>query len=188
MHIYVCILTCFRRRFFKDFTWDNFRDNKQKYFKKFFFKYLDFVSILFPLFIIPFHIIHSPAQWVFASIGYLCLALQGFEFAAVFKCVQKNLGTMHSVVLIFSYHRSTGAYVHILRFMLGQDLMSFLAVFSLFLFGFTGALYFSLRGEEITTMIVTFNNCSLGIDDENCSQIFTTVESSSLDKSPHLTE
>ena len=161
--------------------------NGWKYLKEVF-NYLDNAAILVPLLIIPFRIAHSPVQWVFASIGYLCLALRGFEFAAVFKCVQNNCWYYTFSCYIFSYHRSTGAYVQILYLILRQDLVPFIAVFSLFLFGFTGALYFALRGEEIITTLVTFSNCSLGIDDENCTQTFTTVESTSLDKSPHLTE
>ena len=57
-------------------------------------------------------------------------------------------------------------------------MVPFGAVFSLFLFSFTGAFYFALRGEE-----------SSEIDDENfCAQNITTTESSSLDISPHLTK
>ena len=67
-------------------------------------------------------------------------------------------------------------------------MVPFGAVFSLFLFSFTGAFYFALRGEEFTTTVVTATNCSLGIDDEVCIQNVTTVESSSLDIFPHLTE
>ena len=67
-------------------------------------------------------------------------------------------------------------------------MVPFGAVFSLFLFSFTGAFYFALRGEEFTTTVVTATNCSLEIDDEVCIQNITTIESSSLDIFPHLTE
>ena len=67
-------------------------------------------------------------------------------------------------------------------------MVPFGAVFSLFLVAFTGAFYFALRGEEITTTVVAGTNCTLEIDDEVCIQNFTTAESSSLDIFPHLTE
>ena len=66
-------------------------------------------------------------------------------------------------------------------------MLPFSAVFSLFLFSFTGAFYFSLRGEEFTTSVVTASNCSSEIDDENCVQNVTTITSTSLDNFPHLT-
>ena len=67
-------------------------------------------------------------------------------------------------------------------------MVPFGAVFSLFLVAFTGAFYFALRGEEITTTVVAATNCTSEIDDKVCTQNFTTVESSSLDIFPHLTE
>ena len=68
-------------------------------------------------------------------------------------------------------------------------MVPFGAVFSLFLFSFTGAFYFALRGEEFATTVVTASNCSSEIDDENyCAQNVTTTASSSLDISPHLTK
>ena len=67
-------------------------------------------------------------------------------------------------------------------------MVPFIAIFSFFLFSFTGAFYFALRGEEHTTTVVTASNCSSEIDDEMCIQNFTTVELSSLDIYPHLTE
>ena len=67
-------------------------------------------------------------------------------------------------------------------------MVPFGAVFSLFLIAFTGAFYFALRGEEITTTVVAATNCTSEIDDKVCTQNFTTVESSSLDVFPHLTE
>ena len=67
-------------------------------------------------------------------------------------------------------------------------MVPFIAIFSFFLFSFTGAFYFALRGEEHTTTVVTASNCSSEIDDEMFIQNFTTVELSSLDIYPHLTE
>ena len=86
-------------------------------------------------------------------------------------------------------YRSTGAYVQILYLIFRQDMVPFASVFSLFLFSFTGAFYFSLRGEEFTTRVVTATNCSSSeiTDDENCVQNVTTIESTSLDNFPHLT-
>ena len=71
-----------------------------------------------------------------------------------------------------------------------RDMIPFGAVFSLFLFAFTGAFYFALRGEEFATTVVSSSNCSSEVDDETftCVQNFTTVESSSLDIYPHLTK
>ena len=67
-------------------------------------------------------------------------------------------------------------------------MVPFGAVFSLFLFSFTGAFYFSLRGEEFTTSVVTATNCSSEITDcKDCVQNVTTIESTSLDNFPHLT-
>ena len=87
------------------------------------------------------------------------------------------------------YYRSTGTYVEILYLILWEDIIPFATVFSLFLFGFTGAFYFALRGEEITRTVVTSSNCTSEIiDDESCIQNFTMIQSSSLDNSPHLTE
>ena len=65
-------------------------------------------------------------------------------------------------------------------------MIPFGAVFSLFLFAFTGALYFALRGEEFTTTNI-ISNCSSTVDDEYCVQNVTTTESSNLDIYPHLT-
>ena len=67
-----------------------------------------------------------------------------------------------------------------------RDMVPFVAVFSLFLFAFTGAFYFALRGEEFTTT-VTGSNCTSELDDI-CVQNITTVESSSLDTQPYLTK
>ena len=67
-------------------------------------------------------------------------------------------------------------------------MVPFITIFSFFLFSFTGAFYFALRGEEVTTTVVTASNCTSELDDEICVQNFTTVESSSLDIHPHLTE
>ena len=69
-----------------------------------------------------------------------------------------------------------------------RDLVPFVAVFSLFLFAFTGAFYFALRGEEFTTIVVTGSNCTSELDNESCVQNTATVESSSLDIYPHLTK
>ena len=69
-----------------------------------------------------------------------------------------------------------------------RDMVPFVAVFSLFLFAFTGAFYFALRGEEFTTTVVTGSNCTSELDDDICVQNITTVESSSLDTQPYLTK
>ena len=69
-----------------------------------------------------------------------------------------------------------------------RDMVPFFAVFSLFLFAFTGAFYFALRGEEFTTTVVTGSNCTSELDDESCVQNITTVESSSLDTYSYLTK
>ena len=69
-----------------------------------------------------------------------------------------------------------------------RDMIPFVAVFSLFLFAFTGAFYFALRGEEFTTTVVTGSNCTSELDDENCVENVITVESSSVDTYPHLTK
>ena len=85
--------------------------------------------------------------------------------------------------------RSTGAYVQILAIIFIHDMIPFGAIFSLFLFAFTGAFYFALRGEEFTTTIITASNCSSEIDDDNCCvQNVTTMESSNLEMFPHLTK
>jgi len=60
--------------------------HKKDYFSDYF-NYLDIGAILFVLMIIPFRIVNSPIQWCFASLGYLCQNLRGFEFAAVLKYV-----------------------------------------------------------------------------------------------------
>ena len=65
-------------------------------------------------------------------------------------------------------------------------MIPFGAIFGLFLFTFTGAFYFALRGEEFATSVNT-NNCSSEID-ESCVHNVTTGESSSLDVFPHLTK
>ena len=86
--------------------------------------------------------------------------------------------------------RSTGAYVQILSKIFIHDMIPFTAIFSLFLFSFTGAFYFALRGEErdvVTTVMGSAGNCS-DIDDGNCTQNITTVTTkSNLDNFPHLT-
>ena len=70
-----------------------------------------------------------------------------------------------------------------------NDMIPFSAIFSLFLFSFTGAFYFALRGEErdeVTTVNDT-SNCT-DVDDRNCTQNATVVTTrSSLDNFPHLT-
>jgi len=66
-------------------------------------------------------------------------------------------------------------------------MIPFGAIFSLFLFSFTGAFYFALRGEESTTTVVTGSNCSSETDNGGCDQNVTTIELSSLDNFPHLT-
>ena len=91
-------------------------------------------------------------------------------------------------VCFFTFYRSTGVYVQILPKIVLRDIIPFAALFSLFLFAFTGALYLSLRGEEFTTTVVTASNCSSSTDDGNCVQNTTTVESSSLNIFPDLTE
>ena len=65
-------------------------------------------------------------------------------------------------------------------------MVPFAAVFSLFLFGFTGSFYFALRGEEFTATVIS--GCSLETDDNGCVNNITTAKSSSLDIFPHLTE
>ena len=87
----------------------------------------------------------------------------------------------------FTSYRSTGVYVQILPKIVVHDIIPFGAVFLLFLFAFTGAFYFSLRGEEFTTTVVTASDCSLSTDDGNCIHNTTTVESSSLNIFPHMT-
>ena len=84
--------------------------------------------------------------------------------------------------------RTTGAYVQILYLIFIKDMVPFITIFSFFLFSFTGAFYFALRGEEVTTTVVTASNCTSELDDKICVQNFTTVETSSLDIHPHLTE
>ena len=91
-------------------------------------------------------------------------------------------------MLYYSFNRSTGAYVQILYLIIWKDMIPFGAVFSLFLFSFTGAFYLALRGEEFTTTLVTSSNCSSAADDEICIQNITTAKSSNLDISPHLTK
>ena len=93
-------------------------------------------------------------------------------------------------ILCFTPFRSTGAYVQILSRIFIHDMIPFTAIFSLFLFSFTGAFYFALRGEEremVTTITGNASNCS-DIDGENCTQSVTTVRTeSNLDNFPHLT-
>ena len=84
--------------------------------------------------------------------------------------------------------RSTGLYVQILPKIVVRDIIPFGAVFSMFLFAFTGAFYFSLRGEEFTTTVVTASNCSSSTNDGICVQNTTTFESSSLNIFPHMTK
>ena len=67
-------------------------------------------------------------------------------------------------------------------------MVPFAVVFSLFLFTFTGAFYFALRGEEFTTTEIIYSNCSSETGDENCIQNVTTVEEFGLDIFPHLTK
>jgi len=106
--------------------------------------------------------------------------------------LQQSSGTvqymfMRSSCFVFCL-RSTGAYVQVLIKILVQDMIPFGAIFGLFLFSFTGAFYFALRGEEFTDGSNTSSNCS-SFDDvaENCVTNFTTTESSSLDIHSHLT-
>ena len=100
---------------------------------------------------------------------------------------------VHKLIIIISisvsilcFLRSTGAYVQILSKIFIHDMIPFSAIFSIFLFSFTGAFYFALRGEEFTTT-TSNGNCSLEMDDENSVQNVTTTELSSLDIFPHLT-
>lgn len=158
--------------------------HKLHYFSDYF-NFLDIGAVLFPLLIIPFRATNLSVQWVFASLGYLCQALRGFKYAAVFRYI--NLNCYHVHFVFFTSFRSTGAYVQILSKIFIHDMIPFGAIFSLFLFSFTGAFYFALRGEEFTTTVVTSSNCSSEIDDENCVQNVTTTESSSLNIFPHLT-
>ena len=81
--------------------------------------------------------------------------------------------------------RSTGAYVQILYKIFVHDMIPFGAIFSIFLFAFTGAFYFALRGEEFTETTTT-SNCTCS-SDENCVENVTTTESTSLNNFPHLT-
>ena len=139
---------------------------------------------MFTFLIIPFRITSLPTQWIFASLGYLCQTLRGFEFAAVFRYKLILLSVM---LLLFCYIiRSTGAYVQILSRILIRDMIPFGAIFGLFLFTFTGAFYFALRGEEFTTLVNT-SNCS-SENDGSCVQNVTTTDSSSLNLFPHLTK
>ena len=89
--------------------------------------------------------------------------------------------------MYFCFLRSTGAYVQILSIIFVQDLIPFIAIFSLFLFSFTGAFHFALRWEEFTVDI--HNNCSSEMidNDDNCSYNLTSIELSGLDIFPHLT-
>lgn len=98
------------------------------------------------------------------------------------------INSANGVNALFPLFRSTGTYLHILPGIIVRDLVPFSIVFSLFLFAFTGALYFSLRGEEFATTIVTFSNCSSEINDASCIQNVTTAESSSLHIFPELTK
>ena len=99
----------------------------------------------------------------------------------------KTLFIIHVFMLSF---RSTGAYVQILSKIFIHDMIPFTAIFSIFLFSFTGAFYFALRGEErdvVTTIISDAGNCS-DIDDGNCTQnVATVITQSNLDNFPHLT-
>ena len=102
--------------------------------------------------------------------------------------VRKLIIIISISVSILCFLRSTGAYVQILSKIFIHDMIPFSAIFSIFLFSFTGAFYFALRGEEFTTTTTTTNrNCSLEMDDENSVQDVTTTELSSLDIFPHLT-
>jgi len=92
------------------------------------------------------------------------------------------------IMFLLPFSRSTGLYVQILPKIVVRDIIPFGAVFSMFLFAFTGAFYFSLRGEEFTTTVVTASNCSSSTDVGNCFQNTTTVESSSLNIFPHMTK
>ena len=68
-------------------------------------------------------------------------------------------------------------------------MIPFSAMLLLFLFSFTGAFYFALHGEELTNTMVTAGNCTSELDNgDTYVQNVTTVESSSLDIYPHLTE
>ena len=141
---------------------------------------------MFTFLIVPFRITSLPTQWTFASLGYLCQTLRGFEFAAVLRYKSSYNCSLHVMLLIFLLYtyRSTGAYVQILSRILIRDMIPFGAIFGLFLFTFTGAFYFALRGEEIRTQVNT-SDCSS--ERENVENA-TTVESSSLNLYPHLTK
>ena len=141
---------------------------------------------MFTFLILPFRIMKSPYQWDFASVGYLFQTVQGLEFAAVFRCIMAMCCLVYSINRL--YIRSTGTYLQILPRIIVRDMVPFAVVFSLFLFAFTGAFYFALRGEEFTTTEIIYSNCSSEIIDENCIQNVTTVESFSLDIFPHLTK
>ena len=64
-------------------------------------------------------------------------------------------------------------------------MIPFGAIFALFLFAFTGAFYFALRGEEVP-ISVNITNCSSEIDEDYTPNV--TVTSSSLDLFPYLTK
>ena len=65
-------------------------------------------------------------------------------------------------------------------------MVPFGVVFSLFLFAFTSAFYFSLRGEEFTITVITASNCSSNTDNASCVENVTTKKSSSLDTFPYM--
>ena len=148
-----------------------------------YFNYLDIGTIVFPLLIIPFRATNLPVQWVFASLGYLCQSLRGFKFGAVFRYIFLSY-LKHFCDL---YFRSTGAYLQILFKIFINDMIPFIAIFSIFLFSFTGALYFALRGEEREEIITVVGNCT-ETDNQNCTHNTTIVTTrSNLDNFPHLT-
>ena len=84
MFLFVTYNVCREGYQLKKYMMSSSFKNKLHYFTDFF-NYLDGGAIMFTFLIVPFRITSLPTQWIFASLGYLCQTLRGFEFAAVFR-------------------------------------------------------------------------------------------------------
>lgn len=101
--------------------------HRLEYFKDMF-NWLDIVSSVLLLIVVPLRFAGSLAQWYLFASGYMMTFLRIFKFAMVFN--------------------TTGAYVRILGKVIVHDFLQFGIVFVIFLFAFTCTFFMILRGDN----------------------------------------
>ncbi|XP_064401902.1 uncharacterized protein LOC135347786 isoform X2 [Halichondria panicea] len=101
----------------------------------FLYNYLNLLTMLFMIILIPLRALQLNEEWVFACLLYTCYSIRVMRYVTSIKIL--------------------GTYIHILYLIIQRDLVPFISILLIVLYIFSGGFYFALRKEEIVPTLIT---------------------------------